>query len=219
MRTRGRLAVAVTLSLAAVMGCDGDDKTPQASGSATGQRMTTTSTTPSLTPQPPPSPTLPPIPSDVKGYEDICDQDQDRYRSPRKYTGVGPHPVVLFPNNHYYVSDMPQEWFTQDPRAVALVVCKTTRATTQKLGECTYKNLDQEGTSRTVPMYATLHTLTVREPHTNTVVTTIELTMDAYDCPRLTSSTSQSVTNTGSLPTSWVIDALRPVITATRPAG
>ncbi|NUU24156.1 MAG: hypothetical protein HOV68_22035 [Streptomycetaceae bacterium] len=211
--------VVALLTALVAAGCTEDD-TPSSSADATktGRAPSTSSAAappPATAPPPAPSPTLPKTPQDVADYEDVCEQDQAGYRSPAAYTGPGPHPVLLFPSDSFYVRDMPAGWVTDDPQKAALIVCQTTRGMTTKLGDCTYKSSRQEGATRTVPLYGTTYTLTVRELHTNSVVTTVEHDMDAYDCPPLTTETAQSVNVNGILPTSWVIDDLRPLVDGT----
>lgn len=208
---RWLVPVAALVTALSTAGCRGDDDSSGHAG-ATNSPATNTVQPSTISPGPP-RPPSPPIPTNAADYEDICEQDQAGYRSPAAYTGPGPHPVLLFPSGSFYTRDMPAGWVTDDPRKAVLAVCQTTRPMTKKLGDCTYQSSRQEGATRTIPLYGTTYTLTVRELHTNSVVTVAEYLMDAYDCPPITTETADRVNTNGILPTSWVIDTLRPTVT------
>lgn len=212
---RWATGVAALVAALVAVGCEGKDDRPVDGDTNAGRTPSTSSAESSPSASAAPTQTLPSVPQVVADYEDLCEEDQAGYRSPAVYAGPGPHPVLLFPRDSFYARDMPAGWIADNPQTAALVVCQTTRGMTTKLGDCTYESVREEGATRTVPLYGTTYILTVRELHTNSVVTTVERDMDAYDCPPITTETAQSVNVNGILPTSWVIDALRPIVTGT----
>jgi hypothetical protein len=154
------------------------------------------------------------VPTDISGYIQVCRLDAFSYRSPARYAGPGPHLIMVDAWRHPVAT--PAEWTTQDPSKMVLIACVDWDPGPTELDKCRY-GLTPDRPMPPKTLYSTLYTITVKELHTGTVVTTVKIEDTSGTCPSLAPMLGTEITSDNPPPVDQVIAALQPVVTGPAP--